>query len=163
MKLKDRFIVGAVAGFGGNLAKNLVEHALSRAGVVRVTSAQRAAGMMLQRARGRDLGTRVTGQLADAAVGSMLGVATTYALSLTGRDYALAKGAIIGGMLWAGVNGGLSTLGVTRVQSSSPSSSIGTLASQMTYGLVTSAIASRIADPGLFNGRTPLLASRIIH
>ncbi|MGE5560731.1 MAG: hypothetical protein ACM3XN_06720 [Chloroflexota bacterium] len=160
-KIKDRFIVGAVAGLGGNIAKDLVEYGLGRAGVLKVNSTRRAAGMMFRTRHPRSLRARIGGHLADTAVSSMLGIATTYALSLTGGDHALAKGAIMGGMMWAGLNGGLATLGVTRVRNTAPTSALGNLASQVTYGVVTAAIASRIGDPGLFNGKTPLLASEL--
>jgi len=83
----------------------------------------------------------------------MLGVASVYALSFTGKDKAPLKGALIGGITaWTALYGALGTMGVTQVQDPAPKTVLSEFLAHAVYGAVTASIATTLGDEGLFKG-----------
>ncbi|MEW6424536.1 MAG: hypothetical protein AB1523_07275 [Bacillota bacterium] len=158
-KIKDRMILGVIAGLGGNAAKLLICALLKRAKWVESMGPERAAGMLVSPHRVTQPEGRVVGFLADGVIACMLGIATVYALSIMGKDKAVIKGAIAGKMMWTTLYGMLGNLGATKIEPVSPKTVLSEFLGHTAFGVLTACLAAGLGDPGLFDGRIPLGAS----
>ena len=159
MKVSDRVILGIISGVGANLVKTVLMDISRRIGWASINGAERAAGMLipphfLARKTGRAVGI-----IADYAIGGLLGVGTVYALSMTGKDNALLKGALTGQAMWTMLYGALGTMGATRVGPSEPTTVLSEFAAHTAYGTTAAFLATSLGDERLFNGRQPFSAT----
>lgn len=157
-KIKDRLILGAIAGLGGNIAKNIIVKTAKKLKWAEVDGAEMAAGMLIPPYRIADPEGKVVGYIADNIIAGMLGVATVYTLSLSGKDKAVLKGVFTGQAAWAILYGLLTTMGATKVHSVSPKSVLSEFAGHTAFGALTAYLATKLGDPGLFTGKIPLTA-----
>jgi hypothetical protein len=155
-KMQDRVLLGVLAGLGGGLVKNAVSELLIRRNLAEYGGPARAAGMLVPAHKITTPRGRLVGWLADTTICGMLGVASVYALSFTGKEKAPLKGALIGGITaWTALYGALGTMGVTQVQDAAPKTVLSEFLSHAVYGAVTASIATTLGDEGLFNGQIP--------
>lgn len=98
--------------------------------------------------------------MADSVVAGLVGVVTVYVLSITGQDRAKLKGALTGQTVWTALYGVLGTMGATKVYPVSPGTVLSEFAAHSAYGAVTTFLATKLGDPGLFNGELPISASK---
>lgn len=103
---------------------------------------------------------RLIGYMADSAIASLLGIASVYALSVTGSDKAVLKGAFAGQSMWTLLYGVMGTLGATKVAPVSPQTVMAELVGHTVFGATVALIATALGDPMLFTGGTPLSASQ---
>lgn len=158
-KIRDRLILGVISGLTGNVPKlGLVELARRR-GWAEVTGPTKAAGMLVSRKRLSTAEGRVVGYIADGIIAALLGVASVYLLSVTGRDKAALKGAISGQVIWSALYGVLSTMGATTAHPTSPRTVLTEFVAHTAYGATTASVATLLGDPALFTGGIPLSAS----
>jgi len=160
-KIRDRLQLGVVAGLTGVVVKDLVGGLLSRAGWAEERGPQRAAGMLLPAYKIYTPLGRLAGWLADAAVGSLLGIASVYTLSFTGKDRAALKGLTTGALAWVGLYGVMGNIGATTVRPVQPKTVISEFINHAVYGVVTTATAAYLGDEQLFEGGIPWSASSI--
>jgi len=158
-KIKDRIILGAIAGFGGNLIKTIIGRSAMKIGLSELNGQERAAGMLVP---GHKIATshgRLVGYIADNVIAGTLGVATVYALSITGKDKAIVKGALSGQAAWTLLYGMLGTMGATKVGPVSPKTVLMEYVAHTAYGATAAYLVTKLGDPSLFDGRQPLSAS----
>lgn len=142
-KLKDRILLGLVSGLVGGVVKNIAGEALVKRGYSEYSGPQRAAGILVPAHKITTTGGKIIGWLAEASISGLLGIATVYTLSLTGKDKALLKGIFLtGGTAWTALYGAMGTVGATRVQSPMPKTVISESITHGLYGAAT-------ADGGL--------------
>ena len=84
-KMQDRVLLGVLAGLGGGLVKNAVSELLIRRNLAEYGGPARAAGMLVPAHKITTPRGRIVGWLADTTISGMLGVASVYALSFTGK------------------------------------------------------------------------------
>jgi len=158
-KIKDRIILGVIAGLGGNLIKNIIGRSCMRYGLAELNGPERAAGMLLPGYKIATFQGRLVGYIADGVIASILGLGTVYALSLTGKDKAITKGVLSGLAAWTTLYGALGTMGATKVGPVSSKTVLVELVAHTAYGATTAYLATKLGDPSLFDGRQPLSAS----
>ncbi|NMB00380.1 MAG: hypothetical protein GX971_02490 [Firmicutes bacterium] len=159
-KMRDRLLLGVISGLAGGAVKNVVGSILMKSHASEFGGPARAAGMLLPAHKIATPQGRLVGWLADTAIAGLLGIASVYMLSVTGKDNAALKGAITtGGVAWMGLYGVLGTLGATRVEPGHPRTVLSEFITHSIYGAVTGATACYLGDEGLFNGEIPLFAS----
>jgi hypothetical protein len=149
-KLKDRYIAGVIAGMGANLVKMSVEHTLQFFGLNKETGIMKAAGFFLSPSKVKTPKGKLIGLIGDFTVSGCLGVFTSYLLTLTGKDYYLLKGLSMGNMSWSFMHGVLTQLGATKVKSNDPNSQISSMIAHTLFGVTSSYLLVKIADPELF-------------
>lgn len=159
-KIKDRLLLGAVAGIGANIVKNIISRTAMKLGLAEIGMPERAAGILVPSHKITTPGGKVVGHLADHIIAIMLGTATVYTLSVTGKDRPVIKGMLAGQVAWAAFNGVLATMGATRVSPISPKTVLMELFTHTVHGGTAAYLATRLGDPSLFTGKTPLSASR---
>ena len=159
VKIKDRLILGAVAGLGGNLAKLAIERIAMKMNLAELSGPERAAGMLVAGHKTATTEGKIVGCITDSIISVVLGTATVYALSVAGKDKAVIKGALIGKVAWTGLYGMLATMGATKVGPVGPKTVLSELVAHTTYGVTTAYIATKFGDPGLFSGQVPLSKS----
>ncbi|MFA7468184.1 MAG: hypothetical protein WCY82_07960 [Desulfotomaculaceae bacterium] len=159
IKIKDRLILGAIAGLGGNLIKLSIGKAAMKMNLAEVGGPERAAGMLVPGHKIVTTEGKVVGYIADSVIAGLLGVTTVYALSITGKDKAITKGALSGEAAWTLLYGLLTTMGATKVGPVGPKTVLSEVVSHTAYGAITAYLVTKLGDPGLFNGQLPLSAS----
>ena len=159
MKIQDRFLLGALAGVIGNIPKTIWGKTMMHYGISEINGVERAAGMLVPAHLSFTLKGQVIGSLADFVIAGTLGVATTYALALTGKDKATLKGALTGQAAWTGLYGVLGTMGASTVKPVSLNTILVELVGHTLYGATTATVVALLGDPKLFNGQKPLFAS----
>ena len=159
IKIKDRFILGAIAGLGGNLLKLAIGRTAMKMNLAELGGPERAAGMLVQGHKIATTQGKIVGYVADSVIAGILGVTTVYALSITGKDKAVAKGALSGEAAWTLLYGMLTTMGATKVGPVGPKTVLSELVSHTAYGALTAYLVTKLGAPDLFNGRLPLSAS----
>ncbi|MGI6685199.1 MAG: hypothetical protein ACOX47_06940 [Bacillota bacterium] len=150
-KLTDRFLLGVIAGLGGNIAKITVEHFFNRTGFSQSNGHTTAAGIFLKKS---DINTpygKLVGYIADNMIAGGLGVTCTYWATLMGKDNYLLKGAALGAGEWTALYGVLSKLGATAIFPIKPKDAFATYLSHLAFGAVKMAIAVNLGDSRLFN------------
>ena len=160
-KVRDRLQLGVIAGLTGVAVKDLVGGLITRAGRAEDPGPQRAAGMLLPAYKIATPLGRAAGWLADAAVGSLLGITSVYVLSFTGKDRAVLKGLTTGALAWVGLYGVLGNMGATNVRTVQPKTALSEFITHAVYGVVTVSTAAYLGDDELFGGGIPWSASSI--
>lgn len=162
-KIKDRLLLGAIAGLGGNIIKIGMMQIAKRLKIAEFDGAETAAGILLPAHKLAEPRGKIVGYMGDAIVAGTLGVATTYILSLTGKDNAPLKGALSGMFMWTALYGATGSMGISKVRPASPKTVLSQFIAHSAYGAVAAALTTQFGDPGLFTGKIPLSASSQSH
>jgi hypothetical protein len=150
-KITDRFLLGVIAGLGGNISKIAVERLCIKLFGFKETGAKKAAGIFI---KNKDLNTvpsRIIGNLADNMIASGLGVTCVYWLTFMGKDHYLIKGAGLGAAEWTAMYGVLSKMGATSIFPTKPKDVLVSFASHLAFGATKMIIAVNLGDERLFN------------
>ena len=155
-KFRDRILLGVLCGLGGGLVKNALSEILTRNDFTEYAGPSRAAGMLVPAHKITTPRGRLVGWIADTTISGMLGVASVYTLSLTGKEKAPLKGALVcGAMAWTALYGVLGTMGATEVQHPQPKTVLSEFFVHTVYGAVVAATAAYLGDEDLYNGKIP--------
>jgi hypothetical protein len=135
--IKDKVIIGSVAGMIGTLFKDSLNLILYRLNVVPILYAQLAASAHLEPDRlYRPLGY-IIGVVADIATGGAIGVVTMLFLDRFGMDYWWYKGLIIGATVWLFGLGVILNLGTVHWIPCDPVFRFASLFDHLLFGEVT--------------------------
>jgi hypothetical protein len=155
-EIRDRVLLGVLCGLGGGFVKNALSEVLTRNDFAEYGGPARAAGMLLPAHKITSRRGRLVGWIADTTISGMLGVASVYTLSLTGKEKAPLKGALISGAVaWTGLYGVLGTMGATEVQHPQPKTVLSEFLAHTVYGAVVATMATYLGHEDLFNGKIP--------
>lgn len=155
-KIKDRMILGVVAGLGANVVKLTLSKIFQKLNWAEIGGPERAAGMLIPphtliRKKGK-----VVGYLADAVISGAIGTASVYAFSILGKEKAILKGTLSGQAAWTFLYGVLGTMGATKVGPLGPNTVLSEFVSHTAYGATLAFIITKLGDSGLFNGTIPI-------
>lgn len=156
--MRDPITLGLVSGLIGNIAKDVSNYLIWRAGGTELTYAHFAASAMTAPEKTREAGNVLAGQMADMTMGAALGIPLVYLLKKTGKDYHLVKGAGMGLLLWGTLYSISPNLGILSIKPKMPRTNLTALWNNLLYGITTAQAAVAMADPGVFpeNGETKI-------
>ena len=96
-KIKDRIILGTIAGIGANLVKEVIAETSVRSGFSKYTCRRMIPLTVLSKKHAKTWKGWIIGTSTDMAIAGFTGIMLTYTLSYTGTDCAKLKGALISG------------------------------------------------------------------
>jgi len=149
--IKDRIILGMVAGAVGNLAKVAVDEIGMAKGLSDRSYRTTAAGVWVSTHREA---VRTEGQVFGAAVDLVMsmigGIGLVALLSATGKDHHRAKSAFYGLALGEGISAVLSSVLSFKVRAKTARGNLSYMASHLAYGLAAGVTAVALGDPAVF-------------
>lgn len=135
--IKDKIVIGSMAGMIGTLFKDLPNFILYKLGVAPYLYANIAASAHLVPADLYSPLGYIIGFLADIITGGAIGVVTILFLDRFGMDYWWYKGLIIGNTVWLFGLGVTLNLGAVHLIPTDPVFGFTSLFDHIIYGLVT--------------------------
>ncbi|MDW7651780.1 MAG: hypothetical protein SCK29_05750 [Bacillota bacterium] len=152
MQIKDRLILGMVAGLGGNAVKTLADEILLKQKISKRSFRSTAAGVWVSKEKeATNFNGQVLGALFDFGLGSMGGIGMTYLLSKTGRDHVLAKGVLSGIAVGSTITATLSAFPQNKVKPKDAASNLAYMFSHAIYGIITTATIAKLGHSSLFD------------
>jgi hypothetical protein len=149
--IKDRVLLGTIAGLAGNLVKTAIDEISLRMKVSQRSFRVTAAGVWLPTAQEADsLRVQVLGGILDSGMAILGGVGTVQLLTTTGKDQLMVKGIVSGVALGSMITAMMSGLIRNKVQPKDAASNLSYMLSHAAYGLVTTYVAAKLGDASLF-------------
>jgi hypothetical protein len=159
MKIKDRLLLGLVAGLGANIPKLLLGRAAMKMKMAEMNGPEIAAGIFVPGHQLTTIPGKVIGYIADATISGILGATTVYALSFTGKNSYVLKGAVMGQIMWQGLYVILGSFGGSQVKPGTPKTILAEFVNHTVFGITAATIAANLGDEALFSGKLPMSAS----
>ena len=153
-KIKDKMILGVLAGLGANVVKNVLGLTAMRFGLAEIDGPHRAAGLLVPPHKIADPKGKLVGFIADSVMAGTLGVITLSGLSMFGKKHGVIKGGLAGAGMWTMLYGALGTLGATKVNPVSPATVLAEFVEHSVFGAVTAVLITQMGDESIFN-KTP--------
>ncbi|OWZ84887.1 hypothetical protein [Natranaerobius trueperi] len=152
MKIKDRMLLGIVAGLIGNIPKTIVDELTLKRKSSQVSFRETAAGLLVnKRSEASKLQGRILGELFDMGMSSLGGIGLVYLLSKTGRDHIITKGIFSGIALGTLITVILNNLPSNKVEPKTASSNLSYMLSQGIFGLTVVGCISKLGHSSLFD------------
>lgn len=149
-KIKDRIVLGVVAGLTANLTKQAIEWTAYRYHITREVGADKAAGFLLPPNKIRTKAGRCIGLVADSSIAACLGILGVYVLTFTGKDYPLVKGVCIGNATWTMAYGILTRMGVSSSVYRDKDTTAVAWLSHTAFGISKFWLLNKLGHPSLF-------------
>ena len=149
-KIKDPVMLGALAGITGSIAKELFEELLMKKGWNTSDGVQMAYQVFGERKFTNKPLCKLVGNLANCGIGTGLGMPIMFLLSLTGKDYALLKGATLGHLAWVYFYGGMNRVRMSKRFPLPLKSDLTACFAHMIYGITTAAVIKALGHDSLF-------------
>lgn len=153
--IRDRMILGVLAGAVGNVAKTLIDEVSLRAKISQRSFRETASGLWVSK-RGEAASPKgqILGSFLDLGMALVGGMGLVALLTRSGRDHYLAKGITYGMAFGSGVSAFLS-LPTNKVRPKDAASNLSYMVSHAAYGLVAAAVAAKLGHPSLFDVKPP--------
>lgn len=149
--IKDRILLGTIAGLAGNLVKTAIDEISLRMKISQRSFRATAAGVWLPSTGEADsLKGQILGGLLDSGMAILGGIGTVQLLTTTGKDQLTVKGLVSGLALGSIITALLSGQKNNKVQPKDAASNLSYMLSHAAYGLVTTAIVAKLGDSSLF-------------
>jgi len=154
VKIKDRVLLGVVAGLTGNLVKTLLDEVSLKKKISQRTFRETAAGVWVsKRSEATSSKGQLLGGLLDFGVASLGGIGMVQLFSKTGRDHVLTKGLVSGITVGSTVSAILSALPQNKVKPKDAASNLSYMLAHAVYGVVAAAVVTKLGDPSLFDSQ----------
>jgi hypothetical protein len=152
MQIRDRVVLGMVAGLAGNIVKTLSDEILLRQKLSKRSFRATAAGVWVNNQKeATNSNGQILGALLDFGLGSLGGIGITYMLSKTGRDHITPKGILSGIAIGSTITATLSAFPQNKVRPKDAASNLSFMFSHALYGITTTALAAKVGHPSLFD------------
>lgn len=148
--MRDTITLGLLSGLIGNLAKDISNYLIWRAGGTELTYGHLAASAVTAPEKTQEAGNFFVGQIADFTVGASMGIPIVYLLKKTGKDYHLVKGAGMGLLLWGILYSTGPNLRILSIKPKMTRTHLSGLWNHLLYGVTTAQAAVALAGPGMF-------------
>jgi hypothetical protein len=149
-KIKDRIVLGIVAGLTANLAKQAIEWTAYNRNLAREVGADKGAGFLLPTDKIRTNMGRCIGLVADSTIAAGMGILGAYFLTFTGKDHPIIKGACMGNATWAIAYGILTRMGISSSVHRDRRTTAVAWLSHTTFGITKFMVLNKLGDPSLF-------------
>ncbi|WP_461570293.1 hypothetical protein [Thermincola ferriacetica] len=151
-KIKDRFLLGVVAGLAGNTIKMAIDEISIKKKISQRSFRETAAGVWVSnRKEALNIKGQILGGLLDFGMGMLGGIASVSLLSKTGRDHIITKGITSGIAMGSLITFVLGTLPINQIRPKDAASNLSYMVSHAAYGLVTTTVAAKLGHPSLFD------------
>lgn len=137
----DTIALGVASGLVGNIAKDISNFLIYRAGGTEMLYGHFASSMFSPPQKVQEPGHFALGQILDFAIGATLGVPLVYLLKKTGKDHHLIKGAGMGLLLWGVLYGVGPNLKLLSIKPTLPRTHFSALWNNFVYGITTAQAA----------------------
>lgn len=152
MRIKDRLILGMVAGLGGNVVKTVSDEILLRKKISQRSFRSTATGVWVSKEKeATNMNGQILGGLFDFGLGSIGGIGIAYLLSKTGRDHVVPKGILAGIAIGSTITATLSAFPQNKVKPKDAASNLAYMFSHALYGVITTAAIAKFGHPSLFD------------
>ncbi|WP_366922782.1 hypothetical protein MFMK1_003255 [Metallumcola ferriviriculae] len=151
-KIKDRILLGTVAGLAGDIAKNVIDEISHKNKLSQRSFRETAAGVWVKKnSEAKSLQGQILGGLLDLGMSIAGGVGIVYLLTETGRDRLITKGLISGVGLGSMINFMIGALPQNKIKPTDATSNLSYMVSHAAYGLITTAMVAKLGHPSLFD------------
>jgi len=148
-KIKDRILLGAITGALVSAPQQVIDIWMDRRGITDVAYGPTAAKIFLTKKQTKTPGGRVISAVINTINTGAVATSIVYTLSLTGKDYAVVKGAGMGALMWVGIAGLLSNVAM-NIKSERPSAPLISLAHHLLFGAMCGYTITKLGDDSLF-------------
>lgn len=149
-KIKDPIVLGGIAGFIGNLAKNLGNEVSIALSFSKLSYAEIAGGVFMKRRETMTPLGKAIGYFGDSAIGGALGVGLVYVLKATGKDHAIAKGIGYSHIVWTVLVGGINKIGISSIKPPDRKTVLSSYINHTLYGIAAALAITLLGDKDLF-------------
>jgi hypothetical protein len=149
MKIKDRILLGLVSGLTASIPGRILNELEYKKGIIDHTYEQAASNVFVKQSQIKTPSGKMIGIVANQALAATAGVATTYTLSATGRDYAIVKGMGIGIVYWMLLRGLPPKLGL-GLPPKKPVTPLLSLLDHLIFGATLGYLNSKLGHDSLF-------------
>ncbi len=157
--IKDRLLLGLIAGLGANLLKEAIAETGIRSGLSKYTCKRMIPLVLLNKKEAKTWKGRALGITTDMTIAGMTGVLITYTLSFSGKDYSWLKGIMVSnGVLDQVFNAFTRVLPQVRQD---PNSNLLCRGIHAIFGITAASIITSLGDPALFRGSSQLTNSDV--
>ncbi len=151
-KIKDRVVLGVVAGLAGNVIKMAIDEISIKKKISQRSFRETAAGVWVsKKSEATNIKGQILGGLLDFGMGILGGISMVYLLSKTGRDHITIKGLTSGITMGSFITFVMGTLPQNQVRPKDAASNLSYMVSHAAYGLVTTAVAAKLGHPLLWD------------
>jgi len=151
-KIKDRIVLGVVAGLAGNVIKMAIDEVSTKNKISQRSFRETAAGVWVsKKSETTNIKGQILGGLLDFGMGILGGISMVYLLSKTGRDHIVIKGVTSGIAMGSFITFSMGSLPQNQVRPKDAASNLSYMVSHAAYGLVTTAAAAKLGHPSLFD------------
>jgi hypothetical protein len=148
-KIKDRILLGTITGIISTVPILIFGAFIHKYGITDVPFVYSASRIFLTKKKTKTLAGKVISTIINFANSGFVSTVITYILSLTGKDKALIKGIGVGTMMWIGIAGLLSNLGL-KIKSKKPITPLIVLGEHVFFGALCSYLITKFGDNSLF-------------
>lgn len=150
-KIKDRVLLGTIAGFISSGIVLALQNIALKAGWITQTWAEQAEGATVSESYLRSKSSAALGWLTSMFVDAFTGVAQTYIFSKTGKDQLLVKSTSMGVFSWLLLHGVSSRITQSfKADDSPPRTAFGSLISAILDCYISGVIITKLGDDSLF-------------
>jgi hypothetical protein len=147
-RIKDRLILGLIAGLGANLIKEAIAETGVHSGLAKYTCKRIIPLVLLNKKEAKTWKGWALGITSDMTIAGLTGILLTYILSFTGKDYSRLKGIIVSnGILDQVFNAFSMTLPQVKKD---PNSNLLCRGIHAVFGITAAFIITSLGDPTLF-------------
>lgn len=152
IKIKDRHMLGIVAGILGCIPKILIDEISLRLGISKRAYRQTAAGVWVNsRKEAKSWKGSVLGTIMDGGLSILGAILKLGFLSRLGRDHIILKGALYGTAFGAIITAMLSGFSHNKVKPKDAASNLSYVVANCVYGIVTTLALAKLGDDSLFD------------
>lgn len=152
MKIKDRIVLGTVAGLIGNSFKTLFDEISLKLKISQRSFRATAAGVWVSKEKeATNIKGQILGSIFDFGLASLGGIGIVHLLSKTGRDHIIVKGIVSGITIGSFITAMLSAFPQNKVKPKDAASNLSYVAAHAVYGIITTGLIAKIGDKLLFD------------
>lgn len=150
--IKDRFLLGVVAGLIGNITKTLIDEVSLRKKISQRSYRATAAGVWVNKKKEAfNAKGQILGAIYDLGFSMLGGIISAEFLSRRGRDHLLTKGTVFGITYGAFISAALSMAPENKINPKDAASNLSYVVANAMYGIVTMLTVAKLGDKSLFD------------
>lgn len=149
IKIKDRIFLGSTCGIIAAAVARTVNRINYKFGLTDIRYNPMAANLFIPKKNAKSSSGSFLGLIVNNINVSVNGIALTYLLSMTGKDYKIIKGLGAGAFSWIIVDGMFGS-GKLKIKSNKPLGPIVHFLEHAFYGVLLSTLITKFGDDNLF-------------